>query len=98
MNSTVDNFVTWRGEDGQACMSVNDRERAAAILVAATPPLTLTERRRKWSAAIAAADRWLQLAKKDCKRRDYRASADSAKGAVRALEKAMLYEELSDAT
>ena len=72
---------------------INDTERAKAFLRSITPPLPETERRRKWSAALADADGWLQLARKDCRKRDYKASREAVLCAASALEKAMLYAE-----
>lgn len=72
---------------------INDTARAREFLRSITPPLPPTERRRKWSAALADADGWLQMARKDCKRREYVDSRQAVACAVRALEKAMLYAE-----
>ena len=75
---------------------IDDTERAKAFLRAITPPLEQTERRRKWSAALADADGWLQLARKDCRKRDYKASKQAVLCACSALDKAMLYAESAE--
>ena len=89
----IDSMVSWDRDDGQTIVVVNDTKRGAAILRAVTPAIADKERRRKWSAALADADGWLQLARKDAKRRDYEASRQAVDCVIRALEKAMLYRE-----
>lgn len=89
----IENMIVCERANGERAMSINDPKRGADFLRSVTPPLPQMERRRKWSAALAEADGWLQLARKHCKQRDYHASGDAAICAARAIETAMLYGE-----
>lgn len=92
MGTQVDNCIEVDGE----IVSMNNAKIGAAFIRSVTPPLSPTERRRKWSAALASADGWLQMARKDCRRRDYAASKEAVLCAASALDRAMLYAEAGE--
>jgi hypothetical protein len=56
------------------------------------PPLPLQQSRRKFSDAIRDADGWLEQARKDVKKRDYKGAREMVLCACFALDNAMQYE------
>jgi len=56
------------------------------------PPLTLKQSRRKWSDKLRDADGWLQEARKEAKRGDYKSSYQMVLCACAALDLACQYE------
>ena len=91
MTSEIDNAVAWNTREGKIIM-VNDTKRGRAILRAATPAMTQKESRRKYSDKLRDADGWLDLARKDAKRGDYKSSYQAVLCACAALDLACQYD------
>lgn len=92
MTLEIDNLVAWERNDGKIIMSVNDVKRGAKLLRAVTPELTQKESRRKYSDKLREADGWLEAARRDAKRGDYKSSYQAVLCACAALDLACQYD------